>query len=458
MWLVGFVAGLVMVALAAAWLNGVGRPLAEDIAPAPAEPLVSAIDSPACRDRAVGAQYAMVCVDSQFLNTDDPAACDRFGGPYQIIVCPDPSQIVTGDTRPTIAASGGNIVLPLPPPAGTRSPSDPGAEGTPAVTPQAADRATPPADSPQQPPHEELPPQVRDMPGEPGRPQTPTPDLSQVPDPPTATPPPAPGEPPGDTQPLPTPTEAAIVTPPVTATPPQANGTPEGVTATPTLPVTPPAGPESTPTLTPAIELSPTPTPLPVITLPNEGYTLSGAGQQATPGLLLTSTRLLLVRLMYTGAGSVAVSARGADGSPGRLILQASGLPEKSGVIDIPAAGVYFIDVSTTSTAAWTLMVSQPVAPLQTPFTLPGTTLTGRGDQATTFVRFNSGAISIRLEHPAPGNFAVTLYDAETGRPVVSPLAQALGPVQQTVTVPIPRAGVYIFDVTAADTWSITIQ
>lgn len=454
MWLTGFVAGLAMLALVVAWLNGLGQPPLEEVVPAPLpmEPIVSAIDSAACRDRAIGAQYAMVCVDSQLLNTDDPAACDRFGGPYQIIVCPDPSRIAMGDTRPTIAAGGGSVILPLPP-VGTSSPAEPAStpEGG-ALTPPAL--PTPEADEPSL-QEEATPTTPPETSGELPEPAPTLPDLPQPTPGPVVTPQPAPTQPPGSEQLPPMPDGAPTITPAPTATP-QADPDAAGVTPTATLTLTPTTSSEIT--STPAPDVSATSTPSPVITLPAEGYVLTGAGQQTTPGLALTSTRLLLVRLTYTGAGSVAVSLRSADGSAGRLILQAAALPEKSGVIDIPNEGVYFIDVSTTSGGAWTLTVSQPVPPPQTPFTSPNTPLTGRGDQATGFVRLHSGAVSMRFEHLATGSFAVTLYDAETGRPVGSPLAQTIAPVQQVVTVPIPREGIYIFDVTATDVWSITIQ
>ena len=466
MWLTGFVAGLAIVALVVAWLNGLGQPPLEDAvpAPAPSESLVSAIDSAVCRDRAVGAQYAMVCVDSQLLNTDDPAACDRFGGPYQIIVCPDPSQIAMGDTRPTIAAGGGSVILPLPP-AGTSSPADP-ADSIGATTPEAVDRSTPALvdlgveePSPQEGTDSiGATPESPETSGELPQPATPLPEPPQSPPDLAATPEPAPGDLPGGDQPVPTPGNVTIPTLTPSATLPQSQPNPDNatVTATATATATPPATPDVTPT--PAVDISPTPTPSPAITLLDESYVLTGAGQQTTPGLVLTSTRLLLVRLTYNGAGSVAVSVRGADDSTGRLMLQSAGLPEKSGVIDVPSAGVYFIDVSTTSGGTWVLTVSQPVPPPQTPFASPGNPLTGRGDQATSFVRLHSGATAIRFEYAATGNFAVTLYDAETGRQIGSPLAQATGPFQQTVTIPIPREGIYIFDVTATDVWSITIQ
>ena len=451
----GFVAGLAMVALAATWLNGLGQPPLEEgvPAPAPSQPLVSAIDSAACRDRAVGAQYAMVCVDSQLLNTDDPAACDPFGGPYQIIVCPDPSQVAMGDTRPTLAAGVGSVILPLPPEF-TAPPPDSAADlPTPTPTgpggavwlPDDADGIQATAEPLETP--GELPP------------ATPTVDPRQS----------SPGLPAATesaqdaAQPTPSPFPDAVSTPtlPPTFTPLPTDFNPVEMTATPTvtptsseLSLTPSVTP--TPTLTPVVEVSVTPSP--VITLPAEGYVLAGAGQQTTPGLLLTSTRLLLVRLAYNGAGNVAVSVRGADGSAGRLMLQAASLPEKSGVIDIPIAGVYFVDVSTTSGGAWTLTVSQPVPPPETPFAAQNHRLAGRGDQATSFVRLHRAAVAIRFEHAGTGNFAVTLYDAETGRPVGPPLAQAMGPFQRTETVSIPREGIYMFDVTATDAWSITIQ
>lgn len=462
-WLTGFFAGLAMAALAAVWLNGSGQPSLEEGVPTlSVQPLVSAIDSAACRDRAVGAQYAMVCVDSQLLNTDDPTACDRFGGPYQIIVCPDPSQIAMADTRPTIAAGGGSVILPLPP-AGTLPPADP-ADGIGATTPEVGDRSTPALADPgvEEPLSQDDTDSIGATPESPGtsgevpQPATPLPEPPRLP--PTLGPTPElpPANPPGGDQPVPTPGDVTVATPVPAATLPQVEPNPGVVTATATATVTLPAGPDVTPT--PAVRASATPAPSPIITLPEEGYVLAGVGQQTTPALELTSTRLLLVRLAYNGAGDVAVSVRGATEYAGRLILQTAGLPEKSGVIDIPSAGIYFIDVSTTSGGSWTLTVSQPTPPLQTPFVSPGLPLTGRGDQATNFVRLRSGVIAIRMEHAAAGNFAVTLYDAELGQQIGAPLTQALAPFQQIVTVPIAREGIYVFDVTATDAWSITIQ
>ncbi len=452
MWLTGFVAGLATVALLVAWLNGLGQPLLDDVVPAPPprEPIVSAIDSDTCRDRPVGAQYAMVCVDSQLLNTDDPTACDPFGGPYQIVVCPDPSQIITGNTRPTLAAGAGSVILPLPP-----APTSPPL--SPTTTPEMAARWTAtPADRAigASAPEEDMgspaaTPALTQTPAQLPQPAPPLLDPLQSPPGPATTPAPAP-----------TPIDAPTIIVMPTPMPTQVELNPDAATATPTLASTPSIAPDVTPT--PTIEAGPTPTPaMPItlpIALPDEGYVMTGAGQQTTPGLVLTSTRLLLVRLMYNGAGSVAVSVRGASESAGRLMLQAAGLPEKSGVIDIPDAGVYFIDVSTTSGGSWTLTVSQPVPPLQTPFTAPNTSLRGWGDQATGFVRLHSGAIAIRFEHAGSGAFSVTLYDAETGRQVGSPLVQTIGPLQQTVTLPIAREGIYVFDVTATDVWSIIIQ
>ncbi|MCS7060970.1 MAG: hypothetical protein RMN25_07360, partial [Anaerolineae bacterium] len=114
-WLIGPVVGILALAFGLARLNNRIQGPLPDTPPAPVEPLVNAIEAPLCSNRPIGTQYAIVCVDGRYLETDDREACADFGGPFQIIVCPNPSQIPSGDIRPTLAAGGGAVILPLPP-------------------------------------------------------------------------------------------------------------------------------------------------------------------------------------------------------------------------------------------------------------------------------------------------------------------------------------------------------
>ena len=439
----GFITGIVIVAAVAVRLSNTDQPPVEvPTALALGTPLVSAIDSATCEDREIGAQYAMVCADSQLLNTDDPTACDGFGGPYQIIVCPDPSQMSAGDTRPTIAASGGGVVLPMPVTVTATVPSDlaptAGAPSIPTAIPTGPIEVEPlpeaPSESTPTPPIPDVVP-------------TALPDNTQDTSLATSTAPPI-----GEATIAPSPTTQLVQDTPV---PGAATVTPtvSGLTPAPTVTMTPTV--HATSTLTPTI--GPSPTPTGPLTLPDTGLVLSGVGQQTTAGLVLTSSRLLMTQVAYNGLGTLTLALRPANDSASQQLLQATGLPEASSVVDIPAAGIYVIDVSAPAASAWTLNVSQPVPPADTPYTSPELPLTGRGDQATRYVRLYRRVTAMTFAHAGTGNLIVTLFDAEIGRRVGSSFVQS-GSAPQTQTISIDREGIYIFDVATSDAFTITIR
>jgi hypothetical protein len=80
----------------------------------------------------------------------------------------------------------------------------------------------------------------------------------------------------------------------------------------------------------------------------------------------------------------------------------------------------------------------------------------GTGQQATDLFTLPAGLASFELEHEGKGAFSVRLLD-EQGE-LIDNLASTAGAFRGSKAVRVPRAGQYLFDVSATGTWSIRLR
>lgn len=80
----------------------------------------------------------------------------------------------------------------------------------------------------------------------------------------------------------------------------------------------------------------------------------------------------------------------------------------------------------------------------------------GTGQQATDLFTLPAGLATFELEHEGEGAFSVRLLD-DQGE-LIDNLAAATGAFRGSKAVRVPRAGQYLFDVSATGTWSIRLR
>ncbi len=90
------------------------------------------------------------------------------------------------------------------------------------------------------------------------------------------------------------------------------------------------------------------------------------------------------------------------------------------------------------------------------PSTAPAQNVSGTGQQATDLFTLPGGLATFEIEHEGEGVFAVRLLN-DQGE-LVESLASTTGPFRGSKAVRVPRAGRYLFDVSATGPWSIRLR
>jgi hypothetical protein len=237
-----------------------------------------------------------------------------------------------------------------------------------------------------------------------------------------------------------------------------ATATPASATATATRQAITPQQPVS-PTLTlPA----PTATPVPPTLVPPTATAIpaavpqhvAGSGQQ-TPEPVTLKAGLALFFTTYQGAANFVVELLDMHGQQVGLVVNVIDTSKNTRAIQIPAAGQYVLSV-VIADGTWTIDILQPgPAEFAQAVALPRT-FTGHGDQTTVFFAARPGLLRVKGRQTGESNFIVELLD--TRGDIVGLAANVVGAAPSSQVVPIPSAGVYIFNVTADGDWSLDVS
>ncbi|HEX5501938.1 MAG TPA: hypothetical protein VFW96_04915 [Thermomicrobiales bacterium] len=250
--------------------------------------------------------------------------------------------------------------------------------------------------------------------------------------------------------------DAATATPaPATATATRRAVAPtRPAAATPTLPA--PTATSAPPTPPPtATPLPPTPVPPTATAVPAAvPRHVAGSGQQ-TPGPVTLEAGLALFFTTYQGDANFVVELLDLHGQQVGLVVNVIDTSKNTRAIQIPAAGQYVLSV-VIADGAWTIDILQPgPAEFAQAVALPRT-FTGHGDQTTVFFAARPGLLRVKGRQTGESNFIVELLD--TRGDLVGLAANVVGAAPSSQVVPIPTAGVYIFNVTADGDWSLDVS
>jgi hypothetical protein len=178
---------------------------------------------------------------------------------------------------------------------------------------------------------------------------------------------------------------------------------------------------------------------------------LSGTGDQQTAKFPLKAGLAVLQSLRALD-GYYYINLVDAAGQNVTTIASSSGPSDYSSAVNIPADGVYGLDVG--ADGVWTVNVSQPKGTFSTP--PPQQKWSGRGWQATPLFSLKAGPANFHVVGNGTGVVRATLLD-QNGKHVET-IAEQEGKLDVTTTINIAADGVYVIDALFDGEWTIEVQ
>ena len=176
--------------------------------------------------------------------------------------------------------------------------------------------------------------------------------------------------------------------------------------------------------------------------------TLTGSGQKATEKFTLTKG-LAIFKMDHKGSSNWAPKLLDSQGNDVELLANEIGVFAGSKAVGIEGEGEYLLDV--TASGNWTITIEQPRAN-SAPF---DKTFNGKGQMTTSLFSLEEGLATFKMSHKGDSNWAPILLD-KNGRHVEL-LANEIGIFDGSKAVRINESGIYLIDITANGTWTITI-
>lgn len=195
-------------------------------------------------------------------------------------------------------------------------------------------------------------------------------------------------------------------------------------------------------TTKPAQEEAPIPEPSPI--------ELSGTGQKATEKFTLENG-LSIFTMTYTGSSNFAIKLLDNNGKMVDLLANEIGNFSGSKAVGITSKGEYLLDV--TASGKWTVSIKQP---RPTSAESKPQALTGKGQQASKFIKLENGLTTFKLKHTGSSNFAVTLLDKNGNLKEL--LANEIGNFDGSKATGVNTSGIYLLNITADGNWTINIE
>ena len=176
----------------------------------------------------------------------------------------------------------------------------------------------------------------------------------------------------------------------------------------------------------------------------------SGSDQQVSDEFTLESG-LSIFRMTHADQSNFTVWLLDSNEQRIEMLADVVGPFYGSKVLGIDTAGEYIVDISTSGN--WTVRIEQP---RQTSVESTLRTLSGKGQQASEFIKLDTGSTVFRLRHDGSQYFTVWLLDNKGAK--VEMLANEAGSFSSSKTVEIDQPGVYILDIAADGSWTITVE
>jgi hypothetical protein len=179
---------------------------------------------------------------------------------------------------------------------------------------------------------------------------------------------------------------------------------------------------------------------------------LSGSGQTATQGFTLEKG-ISIFEITHTGGDSnFSVVLMNGNGEWVDLLVNEIGEYSGKKAVGINKKGTYLLDIEADGN--WTVNITQPrpSSGVKKPLTFTGT-----GDDVPQFMYFKKkGLTRFNMSHTGESNFAIWLFD-ENGNHV-DLLVNEIGNYSGSTAVRIPKKGVYLLDITADGSWSVSVN
>jgi hypothetical protein len=180
-----------------------------------------------------------------------------------------------------------------------------------------------------------------------------------------------------------------------------------------------------------------------------EPITLSGSGQKATTKFNLKKG-LSIFEMKYTGASNFIPTLLDSEGNTVALLANVIGKFNGSKAVSVPEDGEYLINMQ--ASGSWTVTVTQPRlkdAPETKSFS-------GDGQKASELFYLKKGLKTFSMKYDGTSNFIPTLVNAN-GQ-TVELLANEIGAFDGSKAVRVGSDGIYLLDVQASGSWTITIE
>lgn len=213
-------------------------------------------------------------------------------------------------------------------------------------------------------------------------------------------------------------------------------------TVAPVQPEEPTLEPTATPE--PTATLVPTPMPAPLV--------MTGSGGNITADFQVDAP-LIITEFSHDGSGNFAIFLKDAETAENlNLLVNVIGATTGSNLTGIDP-GTYFYEV--TADGNWTVTTKltghwtkQPQATAYS--------FAGRGDSVSPIFSLSDGRANIALTHNGERNFAVFIYDVNSGQPI-DLLVNTIGPANESAAI-AASAGDYILQITADGDWTVQVS
>jgi hypothetical protein len=178
---------------------------------------------------------------------------------------------------------------------------------------------------------------------------------------------------------------------------------------------------------------------------------LAGSGAIATQTFALQKG-ISIFEISHTGDSNFVVELLKSNGEWVDMPVNQIGNYSGKKAIGIDKNGTYLLNIEADGN--WTVNITQPrpSSGVKKPITFTGT-----GDDVPQFMYFKKkGLARFNMSHTGESNFAIWLYD-ENGK-YVDLLANEIGNYNGSKAVRIPKKGVYLLDITADGSWSVSVN